>query len=131
MIHTVEAVKLLANTVPVYKAALDHMLADWYPDEPGICLLFAEFSHITVRLFQESQLALIRPVFDVIEQLLMEGDEVVKDATATCFLEPILNRVPERIPAETLRTVLGCQAQEYGRAWNAFTGVDIDLPELS
>lgn len=63
-------------------------------------------------------------VFDVAERLMVEGDNEVKDAVATCFLENLLNVASAgRIDASKFVDLLGPESRAYCRAWDEFTGV--------
>ncbi|MCE5315831.1 MAG: hypothetical protein LLG04_00525 [Parachlamydia sp.] len=83
-----------------------------------------EFSNYVIALLQENQNPIyIKDIFEFMEHLLAEGDEDVKDAVATCFLENILNRTPQDIHPHTFVSFLGKESRDYCKAWDRFTGV--------
>ncbi|MCE5318951.1 MAG: hypothetical protein LLG04_16510 [Parachlamydia sp.] len=84
----------------------------------------AEFSDYVSELLQkDTESQYIKDIFNFMEFLLAEGDDMVQNAVATCFLENILNRTPEKIQPHTFVPFLGKQSREYCKAWDSFTGV--------
>jgi hypothetical protein len=60
----------------------------------------------------------------MIEHLMLQGDDAVKDAVATCFLENLINRTSAGdIPAANFVHLLGPESVAYCKAWDEFTGV--------
>jgi hypothetical protein len=62
-------------------------------------------------------------VFVLVESLLGDGEETVKDAVATGFLESLLNEsAAGRLDFRRIFAVLGQRAIQYCREWDKFTG---------
>jgi len=55
--------------------------------------------------------------------LLINGDESVKNAIATSFLEYLMSNDPDEIQFTSFSKFLGKHSIEYCRAWDEFTGV--------
>ena len=76
-------------------------------------------SYITIEKQQK-----IEKIFSVIEFFLNEGDNNVKDASATCFLENLLNDASSgRVKSEMFVHYLGIKSIAYCKAWDEFTAV--------
>lgn len=118
------AIQMFTEAAIEYLTAYQLLIAEWAPEEPGPCLIMAEFSYIAVDFFQTSQRDQLKETFELVEELLVQGDELVKDIVATCFLENIINRMPEKISPQELNAFIGVEARRYYQAWNNFTTVD-------
>jgi hypothetical protein len=68
----------------------------------------------------------INEIFSFIEHLFTNGDEDVKNAIATCFLENILNKIPDKIDPKRFVPYLGPNSRDYCRAWDEFCGVQTE-----
>lgn len=97
----------------------------------------SEFSDYVSELLQKNtDPQYIKNIFNFMEYLLSEGDDMVQNAVATCFLENILNITPRDIKPQTYVPFLGKQSREYCKAWDKFTGVftpglwDDESPDL-
>jgi hypothetical protein len=89
---------------------------------PTACGILAELSGLIAEHLMRKEIAGIPAVFALMEQLLVDGTEEVRDAAATCFLENLHNRVPEKIDPQSFVPFLGPQSREYCRAWDQFCG---------
>jgi hypothetical protein len=64
-------------------------------------------------------------VFRFVERCMSE-DEEMGTATTTCFLENLMNRVPETLDPSTFVPLLGPESRAYCRAWDEFCGTKTD-----
>ena len=65
---------------------------DWWDGkEPGLCSSMAEFSHYVLDLFNRKKQPELSRIFRLIETFIVEGDEEVQAAAATCFLENLFD----------------------------------------
>jgi len=126
MFNSNEAKDMIAEVNATYRHSIQSFLQEWEPDEPGICLILSQISDVTVQFFQSDKMDIVKNVFEVVEALLVNGDNTVKNAAATCFLENILHRVPQEVSPNALRLVLGPQSLYYCREWNKFTNVSVE-----
>lgn len=55
---------------------------------------------------------------------MLEGDQEVQDAAATCFLENLQHQVDVgKVPGALSSSLLGSESRDYCKAWDEFTGV--------
>ncbi len=89
----------------------------------GIASTFSDFIGKKLR---DNRYSKAQAVFNGIETLLAEskGDENIKNALCTCFLENLLNRFTEE-PAvlDKFIPLLGPKSIKHSKAWDEFTGV--------
>jgi hypothetical protein len=64
----------------------------------------------------------IKKIFDFVEFLFINGDQSVRNAIATGFLEYLMNIDPEQIKFSTFVQHLGTNALQYCKAYDKFTG---------
>src|SRR5438552_19191472 len=94
----------LLSLCPGVAAAWDDKRDLWANDNGSFTVhgVFAVFSdYIADRLTRGSDPEL-RRVFEYVESKLTEDDSEVNNAATTCFLENLMNRVPETIPPRHL-----------------------------
>ena len=94
-------------------------------DESTVYGVFSEFSELVSVRLEADQLEKREGLFEFIEGAVTEGGDVA-NAACTCFLENILNRVPESIDPKTFVPYLGKKSREFCKAWDEFTGVYTD-----
>ena len=64
----------------------------------------------------------LKRVFDLVESLLTDGEESVKDAVGTGFLESLLSESSAgRLDFRKIAAFLGQNAVQYCREWDKFT----------
>ncbi|NJN53980.1 MAG: hypothetical protein HC804_04000 [Anaerolineae bacterium] len=83
----------------------------------------SEFSDYAADLILNEKLALLPEIFNLMEQFLVEGEPIVQDVTATCFLENLINRAGTTLDPKTFVHLLGPKSIAYCQAWDEFTGV--------
>ena len=112
-------VQRILTSVPEFGLNLDTLKADFYPDDPGLCLTLG-----SLVWWVSEQVAAGRTAFgalrDVLEEALVHGEAEVRDAVATCFVESLVNRVPEQIPRHLADSLLGPVGQEVAKDWLNF-----------
>lgn len=89
----------------------------------GISNDMTPFSDFAVNEIKSENFNEIENIFILVEFLMYNGNNSVKDAIATCFLENLLNKDPEKIQFIKFRQYLGKETIAYCRAWDIFTGV--------
>jgi len=66
----------------------------------------------------------IKNIFSLIEFFMIEGNDGVKGAAASCFLENLINYTSwGSLKPETFLCYLGKESKKYCKAWDEFTGV--------
>jgi hypothetical protein len=82
-----------------------------------------EFTDYVSDLIEQGETKDLPRIFTFIEKLIVEGDQDVKDAAATCFLENLINYSDNTIPASSFVPLLGPKSRDYCKGWDEFTGV--------
>jgi hypothetical protein len=85
--------------------------------------VFAVFSHYISDRLASGTDPNLRIVFEYVESKLTDDNSEVDDAACTCFLENLMNRVPETIPPQRLVPFLGPKSRRFCRAWDQWCGV--------
>lgn len=113
------------RVVPGFRQPLEDLREDWEPDPVALSIEMSEFSWFVAGLLKDAgRSEQVEAALAFVEDLLVRGDEALKDAAATSFLENLLNQVSggELDPA-TFVDLLGPQSRAYCKAWDEFTGV--------
>jgi len=85
--------------------------------------LFSEFSHLVSERLESGNTEKMKELFDYIEEIASNGNEDEQNAVCTCFLENILNRIPQKIDPKYFVPFLGKCSKDYCIAWDKFTGI--------
>ena len=126
MISKERCFSVVLTHIPEFTPYWQEHNVNWNGEEPGLCNDMSAFSdyaweHI---VNHESRPELLRRVFDLVEKLLIEGDQEVYDAAATCFLENLLNQAScSESALSVFLPLLGRKSREYCDEWDKFTGV--------
>jgi hypothetical protein len=115
----------LVSLCPDFVAVWNDRRDLWTTDDGSFTVhgVFGVFSsYIGDRLVQGADPEL-RTVFEYVESKLTGDDSEVANAACTCFLENLMNRVPETIPPLHLVPFLGPKSREFCRAWDQWCGV--------
>jgi hypothetical protein len=124
MISRADAMDLILKQIPAFRECWERHLRYWDGEEAGLCNDMAAFSHYVVDLISGDRLDGLDVIFNLVEQLLLEGDQELQDATATCFLENLLNASSSgKVDANKFADLLGTESRAYCRAWDRYTGV--------
>ncbi|MBD3388146.1 MAG: hypothetical protein GF414_04315 [Candidatus Altiarchaeales archaeon] len=124
MILKEEVMDRVLKLTPAFKESWEAHLRYWSDEEPGLCNDMAALSRYIAARIANEHFDDLGGVFDLIELLLREGDQEVKDATATCFLENLANASSaKKIDANKFIHLLGPKSRAHWRAWDRFTGV--------
>ncbi len=95
---------------------------DIISDEDLISEMIPFVSYV-VEVIKSNDTLEIKKIFDFVEFLMSNGNELVQTAIATGFLEYLLSKDPDEIQFIKFRQYLGHKTIEYCRAWDRFTGV--------
>ena len=124
MITRLDAMAHVLRRVPGFREQWQAHLDYWEGEEAGLCNDMAEFSRYVSTLIADKRTSDLGRIFSLVEELMVNGDSHVKDATATCFLENLLNVASSgRIDAASFVPLLGPESRAYAIAWDKFTGV--------
>lgn len=106
-------------------ASLDKAEWDLWTNDDGtfsVHQVFAVFSGYISERLERREISDIERVFRFIEMKL-GSDEEMNNAACTCFLENIMNRVPESIDPETFVDFLGPKSRGFCKAWDDWCGM--------
>ena len=106
---------LITEKFPAFQSILKSYKSEYDEESLGITLFggMAKFSDYVSNLMiqNEHNSSEINEIFSYMEFLLVNGDENVQNAVATCFLENILNKTPEQINPKRFVKYLGPKSQ--------------------
>jgi hypothetical protein len=127
MVFKDDCTQLILTTFPEFKESSrwkEH-LEFWNGSKAGIGNEMAVFGRFVADLIHEDvPPSVLEEFFSFIEMLMAEGDSIVKDIAATCFLENLLNyHSAGRIDALKFTHLLGPESRAYCKSWDEFTGV--------
>ncbi|MEM9538602.1 MAG: hypothetical protein AAGA60_03720 [Cyanobacteria bacterium P01_E01_bin.42] len=119
-----DCMKQILEQIPDFHSAWSQYCEYWGDDCPGLCSDLTEFSDFVIMLLQNNKHSVLSKIFLIIENLMLRGDEEVKDAVATCFLENLLNETSfGTINVNEFVHFLGEESYRYCKEWDDFTGV--------
>ena len=102
----------------------------WDGEKAGLVLDMIELASYTQTLLESGSERELSTIFQLIEEMLLDGSEKVKGAVITGFLETIVNAVEEESPyLPLLARLLGEKSKAYCAEWLTFSGGD--LPGIS
>lgn len=107
------------NFMPYWKAFIEYWGDDWQDCGPGIKL--GSFLDYTEDMIKKGDQAELKRIFYSTELMVCKGDESVKNAATTSFLESLINR---GFHFDTFSKFLGKQSVKYCQAWDEFCGVE-------
>jgi hypothetical protein len=102
--------------------------SDWEPQEVPPLFLFAEFARRFAASFDLMSERERKRVLQLLEYFLKEGDYTLKEAVRTGFFEALLAESDRgHFDFSQIKNVIGPESRAYCRAWNRFTGVEMDV----
>jgi hypothetical protein len=118
VITKAQCVALILREVPAFCPTWQEHLDCWGDEEAGFWNDVAAFSQFFRDVSGDLTNDGCSRIFDLIEQLMVEGDEDVRNAVATCFLENIANWVGEDdLPSGADFSYLGEESRTYFQAY--------------
>ena len=117
-----ETSRLLRDALPETMTGDDRRLTDWSDLPPTVEMgqLATAFADALASGLSADRVA---AVMQTVEQALTGGNEEVKDAVATGFLEGLMAEASAgRMSFEQLTDHLGPESRRYCEAWDEFTG---------
>ena len=115
----------LLSLCPDFATAWDDQRDLWTNDDGSYTVhgVFAVFSHYIADRLSRGSDPELHKVFEFVESKLTEDDSEVNNAATTCFLENLMNRVPETIPPRYLIPLLGPKSRRFCRSWDEWYGM--------
>lgn len=124
MITTEQCMTHILSQIPAFLPVWQRHI-EWWDNEPaGLCNDFSCLTNYAESLIKISDTTTLPKLFSIIEEILVTGDDAVKTAVATCFLESLQNLESNgRIDASKFVPLLGPESRRHCLAWDYFTGV--------
>jgi hypothetical protein len=112
---------IILKTHPEFNDAWKEYLKYWGGEEAGLSNDMLEYSCYFNESFKKIPENKLIGIFKMIELVMTDGDESVKDAVATCFLENLINLSSfEYIEESPCFEYLGAESKKYYKAINEF-----------
>lgn len=121
-IHAKQLIPLIKTKFPGFSPFWEKFESYWGSDQ-GLTIELIPFSEYALSVINRHDDKTIKEIFDFVEKLLVHGDESVKNAIATSFLEHLLSQDAEEIDFKKITKFFGKQTMGYCKAWDQFTGV--------
>jgi len=96
MIHESMVITLLREACPSFEPSQDELYVDRKNEEAAPYLDVAGFVHHLVDLFDQRRTECFPAAFNVVERLLVEGDDTVQTLAALGVLETLQNNAADR-----------------------------------
>jgi hypothetical protein len=123
MINVIDATDRLLRSYPHLEQIRLAVALKWQPEEPPATVLYSAFGQSiseTVGHLSNDEKTYI---FDTIEQLLLQGDDIVRAAVATGLLEALLSQSSSnRFDFRAISNHLRPNTRHYCQEWDRFTG---------
>ena len=106
---------------PSFKEAWDGESGLWCKSDGTYTChgLFAVLSHHVAGLLEHQDAGCLGALFRWIEEKLAGSNDEVANAATTCFLENLMNRVPEKFEFASIESMLGPESRRFCRAYGA------------
>lgn len=122
-IESKEALLRFGKLHGFFAEAIANARTEWEPEDPPITVVMSTLGRALASGVQECKQTDLKRVFDLVESLLTDGQDEVKNAVATGFLESLLSESSaSKFDFRRIATFLGKQAIRYCREWDKFTG---------
>ncbi len=119
-ISMTQAVEDLEASHPIL-AACGRAFRDEYGDEQLFVVLFGRYGSTVVEHWAELDMERRLDFFNLIDRLMVNGDEQVTAAVATGFLEAIQHRATD-FPFREAAALLGPESRRYCEAYDRASG---------
>jgi hypothetical protein len=122
-----QSIRSLADLTAPTRDAVDRLERDWFRDSPPDVVAAGTIGRSFAFALTALNTSDIAAVGKSVEMLLTTGEEDIKDAVATGFLESLLAEASRRaISLRGISWMLGPESTRYCRAWDEFTGTKTD-----
>ena len=137
MVPETQLIPLLVACIPDYRDRLAQSVEKWLNDDGSVSIYsqLSELVDLVVERFNVGNYDGSDELFALVERVLVEGSDTVRDAVATGFLEGLQNQT--RLAGEYWAPLLGERAKEFCRGMDGFFGVktgglhDVDIDTSS
>ncbi len=115
-------IELMKEIFPNFSSYWDSYIED-YGTGLGLTTQMTPFGKYAEDAIKEKDETKIKKIFDFVEFIFLNGDQSVRNAIATGFLEHLMHKDPEQIKFRTIVQYLGTNAIQFCRAYDKITGV--------
>jgi len=115
--------EMILNKFPDFIRNWEKYIDEWQNVSPGFTIDMCEFAEYVVNSIQQEREIELDRVFQLVEYFIISGDEEVKNAVATGFLEYILNATSRRIDPSSFVPFMGESSKNFCREWDKLNGV--------
>lgn len=127
MIRAAHLLPLLFQCYPDARNELIETVSSWLPRNGVLSAhtLLTHVSHRVAKNFMANNYNRAEELFDLVELLIIDGDEDVKNATCTCFLANLQNIASNENEFDDAHYVslLRAKSIEFCKRWDEYTGV--------
>jgi len=118
----------LCSLCPDFETRWDSERECWVSDDGSFTVhgVFSAFSQFIADCIARGPSTRLQPVFDWVESKLTGDGSEVENAACTCFLENLMNRVPEQIRADCFVPLLGPKSRQFCRLYDEWCGIKTD-----
>ncbi len=122
-IDLADATRRLTSTSSCFAETYENLKAEWFPDAPPATIVFSSLGRAFCQAATRSSVMELTEIWSVVEELVVNGDETVKNAVTTGLLEAILSESSAgRFCMSSIFEHFGPATMSYCKAWDAFTG---------
>ena len=127
MIKSHQIIQLLIETYPDFRKTLIEAVEYWLPEKGPISphAVLSILGHLVVEKFLAGDYDQSEELFNLIEQMISEGDGDVKNAATTCFLENLQNissSDDNTFESDHFISLLGPKSKTFCRDYDKMTG---------
>jgi hypothetical protein len=123
---TENSIKEVLKVIPGFKTTWEEHLDDWDGESAGLILDMIELAGYTNSLLKKGETEETKLIFGLMESMLEEGENAVRNAVLTGFLETVINPVTKNTDyLPQLGSLLGEKSRTYVHEWLKFTGGDL------
>lgn len=117
MISAQECMQMVLAEVPAFEGRWKEYLSFWAGEESGLCNDIGEFGDYIIDQMRHEQWHQLPPIFNLVERLLVEGDDEVQTAVSTCLLDNLKTvSTVGAFPMDKFIDLLGPQSRAH---WDA------------
>lgn len=123
LINQAQSQTLVFEAAPGFQVFWQAYLTEWEDghEAPSACRFFSVLSDYVHESIVNHHAIPMPELFQLIERLVCEGDEDVRTAATTCFLENLQN---QKTPPAVWVPHLGPASSQFCQAWDDYTGVE-------
>ena len=115
-----EFIGLLIATSGEVEKAYKEVIEEWSPEEPPITTLFACLGDRIVECLRSTDAEINRRLFELIEQAMDSGTELLKTAVATGLIESLVTQAwKDSVLLKEILILMGPRSRKYAEAWLA------------